>query len=273
MQTARSTPRHLSTTSSASPAEIAKNSPPAAAQLLVHARAAADVEGISTGSRPISRSVTAAAQLERSARSAKADDDSLARSTASRVTVSDRTGLLEVRAVAEATAWTTSRRATPNGAPPQAAARSGLTAPAGSKTATRGPAPNRAAAGCRHHRSLNAVLVTLSAIARAAGLRPHLEVAGRYFFKIASDCRTSSRFSCWSADLRLDRLIQARRAMRDRCPFPILPPAADRARRLFADVVSLALLFFCWKCWTLLARLGDGITTSSHGPALSIPYA
>jgi len=35
----------------------------------------------------------------------------------------------------------------------------------------------------------------------------------------------------------------------------ILPSWADRGRRIFADLASLAFCaFFCWKSWTLLAE-------------------
>ena len=55
----------------------------------------------------------------------------------------------------------------------------------------------------------------------------------------------------------------------------ILPEWADRGRRIFADVASLAFCaFFCWKSWTLLAEAWeDGQTTSSSwNPPLAIPY-
>ena len=56
----------------------------------------------------------------------------------------------------------------------------------------------------------------------------------------------------------------------------LLPPAADRARRTLADLLSfLFVTFFAWKSITLLLEaLADGQTTpSSWGPPLWIPYS
>ncbi len=126
---------------------------------------------------------------------------------------------------------------------------------------------------------LNGVLVTLSAVAAgAAGCVLTWEVAGRYFFKIASDWQVElSVFRRVGATFCSIGWIQARRGhVGIDALAHVLPPAADRARRLFADLVSLAFCaFFCWKCWTRLGEAWeDGQTTaSSWGPPLSIPYA
>jgi TRAP-type C4-dicarboxylate transport system permease small subunit len=125
---------------------------------------------------------------------------------------------------------------------------------------------------------INSVVITLSALAAAAaGCVLTWEVAGRYFFKIASDWQDElSVFLLIGATFGAVGWIQTRRGhVGIDALAQILPPAWDRARRLFADLVSLAFCsFFCWKCWTLLDEAWvDGQTSnSSWGPPLWIPY-
>lgn len=125
---------------------------------------------------------------------------------------------------------------------------------------------------------LNALLLAVSALAAAAaGGVLTWEVAGRYFFKIPSDWQDElSIFLLVGATFLSAGWIQARRghvgidALQH-----LLPPAAERARRVLADIVSLAFCaFFCWRCWALLAEAWeDGQTTdSAWGPPLAIPY-
>jgi TRAP-type C4-dicarboxylate transport system permease small subunit len=125
---------------------------------------------------------------------------------------------------------------------------------------------------------LNALLLAVSALAAAAaGGVLTWEVAGRYFFKIPSDWQDElSIFLLVGATFLSAGWVQARRghvgidALQH-----VLPPPAERARRILADVVSLAFCgFFCWRCWALLAEAWeDGQTTdSAWGPPLSIPY-
>jgi TRAP-type C4-dicarboxylate transport system permease small subunit len=125
---------------------------------------------------------------------------------------------------------------------------------------------------------INAVLIVLCALAAgAAGCVLTWEVAGRYFFKIASDWQDElSVFLLVGATFGAASWIQTRRGhIGIDALAHVLPPAADRARRLLADLVSLAFcLFFCWKCWTLLDEAWeDGqISNSAWGPPLWIPY-
>jgi TRAP-type C4-dicarboxylate transport system permease small subunit len=125
---------------------------------------------------------------------------------------------------------------------------------------------------------LNALLMAVSALAAAAaGGVLTWEVAGRYFFKIPSDWQDElSIFLLVGATFLSAGWIQARRghvgidALQH-----VLPSAAERARRILADVVSLAFCgFFCWRCWALLIEAWeDGqISGSAWGPPLWIPY-
>jgi TRAP-type C4-dicarboxylate transport system permease small subunit len=125
---------------------------------------------------------------------------------------------------------------------------------------------------------LNAFLIAASALAAGlAGCVLTWEVAGRYFFKIASDWQDElSVFLLVGATFCSASWIQARRGhVGIDALHEILPPAADKVRRLLADLAALAFcLFFAWKCWTLLWEAWDeGQTTSSPwGPPLWIPY-
>ena len=125
---------------------------------------------------------------------------------------------------------------------------------------------------------LNALLVAVSALAAAAaGGVLTWEVAGRYFFKIPSDWQDElSIFLLVGATFLSAGWIQARRGHVgiDALQY-VLPSAAERARRILADVVSLAFCgFFCWRCWALLWEAWEeGQTTdSAWGPPLTIPY-
>lgn len=125
---------------------------------------------------------------------------------------------------------------------------------------------------------LNLVLITASALAAgAAGLVLTWEVIGRYFFKIPSLWQDElSVFLLVGATFLSASWIQARRGhVGIDALAQILPPALDRARRLFADVAALAFCsFFCWKCWSLLAEAWEEGQTSDSpwGPPLWIPY-
>ena len=127
--------------------------------------------------------------------------------------------------------------------------------------------------------AVNGVLAVLSAMAiMAAGLVLTWEVAGRYFFSIASDWQDEmSTFLLVGATFAPAAWVQARRGhVAIDALAQILPPGADRVRRWLADLFSLAFVtFFSWKSWTLLLEAVDeGQTTSSSwGPPLWIPYS
>ena len=125
---------------------------------------------------------------------------------------------------------------------------------------------------------VNNVMALLSALAiGAAGVVLTWEVAGRYFFHTPSDWQDElSTFLLIGATFASAGWVQARRGhVAIDALAAILPPAADRARRWLADLLSLGfVVFFAWKCWTLLGEaLEDGQTTSSAwGPPLWVPY-
>src|SRR5471030_1538196 len=93
------------------------------------------------------------------------------------------------------------------------------------------------------------------------------EATARYLFKIPSDWQDELSIfllvgatflsAAWVQQYRGHVGIQALSA--------ILPPAADRIRRILSDVVTLAFCaFFSWKSWSLLVEaLRDGQTTNS----------
>jgi len=125
---------------------------------------------------------------------------------------------------------------------------------------------------------VNAVMAVLSAVAiAAAGLVLTWEVAGRYFFSIPSEWQDElSTFLLVGATFASAAWIQARRGhVAIDALSHILPPAADRVRRVMADLLSFMFVsFFAWKSVTLLLEaLADGqISNSAWGPPLWIPY-
>jgi TRAP-type C4-dicarboxylate transport system permease small subunit len=104
------------------------------------------------------------------------------------------------------------------------------------------------------------------------------EVIGRYFLGIPSDWQDElSTFLLIGATFGAAAWIQARRGhVAIDALAQILPPAADRARRLLADILSfLFVAFFASKSWQLLVEAWvEGQTTpSAWGPPLWIPYS
>ena len=127
--------------------------------------------------------------------------------------------------------------------------------------------------------AVNDAMAVLSSVAiGAAGCVLTWEVAGRYFFKIASDWQDElSTFLLIGATFGAAAWVQARRGhVAIDALSHLLPPRLDRARRLLADLLSLVFVaFFAWKSTALLLEaLADGQTTSSAwGPPLWIPYS
>lgn len=126
---------------------------------------------------------------------------------------------------------------------------------------------------------LNDALAFVSALAVAtAGAVLTWEVAGRYFFSIASDWQDElSVFLLVGATFLSAAWIQARRGhVAIDALAAILPPGADNVRRRLADILSfLFVAFFSLKSWHLLVEAWeDGQTTpSAWGPPLWIPYS
>lgn len=126
---------------------------------------------------------------------------------------------------------------------------------------------------------VNALMAVLSALAiAAAGVVLTWEVAGRYFFKTPSDWQDElSIFLLVGATFASAAWVQARRGhVAIDALGAVLPPAADRMRRVLADALSfLFVAFFAWKSGMLLHEAWtDGQTTSSAwGAPLWIPYA
>ena len=126
--------------------------------------------------------------------------------------------------------------------------------------------------------AVNAAMAALSALAiAAAGAVLTWEVAGRYFFSIASDWQDElSTFLLIGATFASAAWVQGRRGhVAIDALSAVLPPGADHVRRWLADVISLLfVVFFAWKCGSLLLEaIDDGQTTpSAWGPPLWIPY-
>ena len=126
---------------------------------------------------------------------------------------------------------------------------------------------------------LNNLLAVAAALATAtAGCVLTWEVIGRYFLSIPSDWQDElSVFLLIGATFGSAAWTQARRGhVGIDALAQILPPGADRVRRLVADVCSLAFVtFFAWKSWQMLVEVWteDQTTPSAWGPPLWIPYS
>ncbi len=126
---------------------------------------------------------------------------------------------------------------------------------------------------------LNATLAVGAALATAAaGCVLTWEVIGRYFLGLASDWQDElSVFLLIGATFGSAAWTQARRGhVGIDALAQVLPPALDRARRVLADLCSLAfVVFFTWKSWEMLVETWtEGETTpSAWGPPLWIPYS
>lgn len=125
---------------------------------------------------------------------------------------------------------------------------------------------------------INNVMAVASAVAiGVAGGVLTWEVIGRYFLGIPSDWQDEfSTFLLIGATFGAASWTQARRGhVAIDALAHVLPPALDRARRLLADLCTLAFTgYFAWKCTELLNEAWqEGQTTpSAWGPPLWIPY-
>ena len=126
---------------------------------------------------------------------------------------------------------------------------------------------------------LNGTMATLSSVAiGAAGCVLTWEVIGRYFLGIPSDWQDElSTFLLIGATFGSAAWTQARRGhVGIDALAHVLPPAADRVRRLLADICAAAFCgYFAWKCFQLtMEAIDEGQTTdSAWGPPLWIPYS
>jgi TRAP-type C4-dicarboxylate transport system permease small subunit len=149
-----------------------------------------------------------------------------------------------------------------------------LSSPTG---AAAGRAPFLVAAGALLSK-INAVAAAVSAVAVGiAGCVLTWEATARYLFKIPSDWQDElSVFLLVGATFLSAAWVQERRGhVGIQALSAILPPAADRIRRVLSDIATLSFCtFFCWKSWSLLVEaVRDGQTSNSAwGAPLWIPY-
>ena len=131
----------------------------------------------------------------------------------------------------------------------------------------------------RAMRKLNAVLLTLGGIALVAGcIVLSYGVVIRYVFQLPTDWQGElSVFLILGAVFLSAAAVQAKRGhVAIEAVTGLLPPGVNRARLLFADVVSFVFVaFFAWKSCALLrdAWVDGQISDSSWGPPLWIPYS
>ena len=126
--------------------------------------------------------------------------------------------------------------------------------------------------------AVNDVMAVLASLAiGVAGLVLTWEVIGRYFLSIPSDWQDElSALLLIGATFASAGWTQARRGhVGIDALAHVLPPGADRIRRLLADACAAAFcLYFAFKCGQLLREaIEDGQTSpSAWGPPLWIPY-
>jgi TRAP-type C4-dicarboxylate transport system permease small subunit len=125
---------------------------------------------------------------------------------------------------------------------------------------------------------VNEWIMRLSTIAiLAASLILTLSVVTRYFLKISTDWQDeASVFLLVGAIFMCSAYVQSYRGhVGIEALASVLSPAANRYRRIFIDLFSLAFCaFFSWKCWHMLieAWVGKHTTSSTFAPPLWIPY-
>lgn len=149
--------------------------------------------------------------------------------------------------------------------------------------ASSGPAPGGAGEGLlaalnRGANLFNEWIMRLSTIAiLAASFILTLSVVTRYFLKISTDWQDeASVFLLVGAIFMCSAYVQSYRGhVGIEALASVLSPAANRYRRIFIDIFSLAFCtFFSWKCWHMLieAWVGKHTTSSTFAPPLWIPY-
>jgi len=126
---------------------------------------------------------------------------------------------------------------------------------------------------------INDAIVLLSSIALvAAAFVLTYSVASRYFFHFSTDWQDElSVFLIVGAVFMSSSAVQAQRGhVAIEAIVAILPPPANRVRRVLVDVASLVFCaYFSWKSWTLLeeAWTENYHSGSTWGPPLWIPYS
>jgi TRAP-type C4-dicarboxylate transport system permease small subunit len=115
----------------------------------------------------------------------------------------------------------------------------------------------------------------LALLASAAVLT--YSVFSRYFFKAATDWQDEAAvFLLVGATFLCGAYVQSYRGhVGIEAIASILPPAVNRVRMVFVDVLTtLFCSFFAWKSWTLFheAWVDHQTTSSAWAPPLTIPY-
>jgi TRAP-type C4-dicarboxylate transport system permease small subunit len=141
------------------------------------------------------------------------------------------------------------------------------------------PITDAASAADRLLAYINDAIVLLSSIALvAASVVLTYSVASRYFFHFSTDWQDElSVFLIVGAVFMSSSAVQAQRGhVAIEAIVAMLPPAANRVRRLLVDVASFWFCsYFGWKAWTLLeeAWVENYHSGSTWGPPLWIPYS
>ncbi len=131
------------------------------------------------------------------------------------------------------------------------------------------------------HRALrivNRAALTVGSVALLASAAVlTFSVFSRYFYKAATDWQDEAAvFLLVGAIFLCAGYVQSYRGhVGIEAVASILPPAVNRVRMIFVDVLTLLFCtFFAWKSWTLFheAWVDKQTTSSSWAPPLSIPY-
>ena len=102
-------------------------------------------------------------------------------------------------------------------------------------------------------------------------------VFSRYLFKAGTDWQDEVAVFCIVGAVFLaGAFVQSQRGhVGIEAIASLLPPRADRIRRIVVDAMTLAFCaFFAWKSWTLFheAWVDKQTTSSTFSPPLTIPY-